>query len=126
MFDRIMATVLGLGLCVAAVFLLLNRYTAPGCGAEVTTTKLVPQLMAETGLSGLYLLDTQSIGGGLLAGSRQCVVDVAQIQALQPLGRAHWLKVIYSTRIDRPTGVVTVQSHLAGPVTPVFNANPNT
>ena len=123
MFEWVMGVIVGLGLCAAAMVPLLNRYTAPGCGADVTTSKLVPELTAETGLGGLYLLNTRAISGGLLAARRQCVVDVAQIQALQPLVRAHWLKVTYSTSIDRSTGVVTVLSHVAGPATPVFGAN---
>ncbi len=126
MLNRVLTVIVGLGVCGAGAFFLLNRYTAPGCGADITTSKLVPEIAAETGLSGLYLLNTQGIGGGFLAGTRQCVVDVAQIQALEPLDRAHWLKVIYSAAIDRATGVVTVQSHVDGPVTPVFNANART
>jgi hypothetical protein len=69
-----MMGMVGLGVCVAAEFLLLSRYTAPACDADIVTSKLLPQLSAETGLSGLYLLNTQDIGGGLLAGTRRCVV----------------------------------------------------
>ncbi len=81
-------------------------------------------MSAKTGLSGLYLLNAHSIGGGLLARSRTCSVDVAEIYALQPLIAAHWLKVIYSATIDRLTGVVSVRSRVAGPVDPVFKASP--
>ena len=126
MLDRLMMGMVWPGVCVAAVFLLLSRHTAPACDADIVTSKLLPQLSAETGLSGLYLLNMQGIGGGLLAGTRQCVVDVATIQGLQPLARAHWLKVIYAATIDRTTGVVAVQSHLAGPVMPFLKAEPNT
>jgi hypothetical protein len=125
MGDRIMAATVVLGCCALAVFLLLQRYTAPACGADATLQKLMPELGTETGLTSLYLLDTQSIGGGLLAGTRQCVVDVAQIRALQPVSSAHWLKVMYSASIDRTTGAVTVLSHVAGPVTPVFTPRPS-
>jgi hypothetical protein len=122
MFEWVMGVIVCVGLCAAASVPLLNRYTAPGCGAEITTTKLVAELAAETGLSGLYLLNTRAVSGGLLSARRQCVVDVAHIEALQPLERAHWLKVTYSTSIDRSTGEVTVLSHVAGPATPVFAA----
>jgi hypothetical protein len=126
MFSRVMASAVVLGCCALGVFLLLQRYTAPACGANVTTSQLVPQISAKTGLSGLYLFDVQSLSGGLLSRTRDCVVDVAQIEGLQTLGAAHWLKVIYSASIDRPTGTVTVRSQVAGPVTPVFAPNPST
>ena len=126
MFDRIMVAIFVSAGCALAAFLLLQRYTAPACGDDVATQKLIPQISAETGLTGLYLLNTQSTGGGLLAGTRRCVVDVAQIQALQPLSAAHWLKVIYTTSIDRLTGAVSVQARVAGPVKPVFAQRPDT
>jgi hypothetical protein len=90
----------------------------------VATNQLVTEVSAKTGLSGLYLLDAHSISGGLLARTRKCSVDVAEIYALQPLDAAHWLKVIYTATIDRPTGVVTVRSRVAGPATPVFTTSP--
>jgi hypothetical protein len=85
---------------------------------------VVAEVSVKTGLSGLYLLNAHRIAGGLLARSRKCSVDVAQIYALQPLNAAHWLKVIYTATIDRPTGVVTVRSRVAGPVEPVFTTSP--
>ena len=126
MFDRMMTAVVGLGIGALALFLLLNRRTAPACNAYVAITKLTPEIAAETGLSGVYLLNAQSIGGGLLAGTRRCMVYVARVEALQPLARARWLKVIYTTMMDRSTGVVTIQSHVAGPAKPVFTAAPKT
>ena len=92
----------------------------------MATNQVVTQVSAKTGLSGLYLLNAHSIGGGLLARTRQCSVDVAPIYALQPLQAAHWLKVIYTATIDRPTGVVTVRARVAGPADPVFTTGPAT
>jgi hypothetical protein len=73
MFDRVMAAIVGIGICVTAVFLLLNRRTGPGRGADIAMTKPVLELTAETGLTGLYFLDTQGIGG-LPARTRRMVM----------------------------------------------------
>ena len=124
MFNRILACGVVVGGCVLAASLLLQRYTAPACSAKVTIQQLVPQVDAEGRLSGVDLLNPKSIGGGIFARTRRCVVDVAQIEALQPVSAEHWLKVLYSTTIDRPTGTVTVRSRLAGPATPVFKTSP--
>jgi Ethanolamine utilization protein EutJ (predicted chaperonin) len=126
MVERVLGMVVVAGCCALAIVLLLNRYTAPSCGAEITTAKLVSEVSTKTGLSGLYLLDPQEVSGGLLSLTRRCVVDVAPITGLQSLGAAHWLRVIYSARIDRPTGAVTVRSRVAGPVSPVFQTSPAT
>jgi hypothetical protein len=126
MVGRFLGILVVAGGCALAIVMLLQRYTAPSCGADVTTSTLVSQVSAETGLSSIYLLNPHSVSGGLLSPTRRCVADVAQIYALQPLHAAHWLEVIYSATIDRPTGAVTVRSHVAGPVTPVFQTRPAT
>jgi hypothetical protein len=124
MFGRLMLIVVGLGCGALGFVMILQRYAAPSCRSEVATSQVVTEVSAKTGLSGLYLLNAHSIGGGLLARSRTCSVDVAEIRALQPLIAAHWLQVIYSATIDRPTGVVSVRSRVAGPVDPVFTVSP--
>jgi hypothetical protein len=124
MFGRLMSIAVVLGCCALGGVLLLQRYAAPSCTADVATSQVVTEVSAKTGLNGLYLLNAHSIGGGLLARTRTCAVDVARITALQPLVAAHWLEVIYTATLDRPTGVVTVRSRIAGPVDPVFKTDP--
>jgi hypothetical protein len=51
MLDRLMMGMVGPGVCVAAVFLLLSRHTAPACDADIVTSKPLPQLSAETGFT---------------------------------------------------------------------------
>jgi hypothetical protein len=124
MLGRVIGILMVGGGCALGAIMLLHRFTAPSCGAEVTTSKLVGEVSAETGLTSLYLLNAHDLRSGLLAQTRFCEADVAQIYALQPLHDAHWLRVIYSAQINRPTGVVTVRSRIAGPVTPAFRTSP--
>jgi hypothetical protein len=124
MVGHLMRIAVVVGCCALGLFLLKQRYTAPACQADVTTSQLVSEIGAETGLTGLYLLNAHSIGGSLMAKTRRCEVDVAPIEGLEELKNAHWLKVFYSATIDRPTGKVTVKARVAGPVTPVFGTHP--